>query len=76
MVSAVGSAREAAAIPFATTRHRSLLPSSLSFSCDKHIAMGVRFNANKKKVGMYYTTPIYEFQMGCHLCGGELVIRT
>ncbi|XP_040306034.1 putative splicing factor YJU2B isoform X1 [Herpailurus yagouaroundi] len=27
--------------------------------CKNHIGMGVRYNAEKKKVGNYYTTPIY-----------------
>lgn len=45
-------------------------------SCNEHIGIGVRFNAQKKKVDMYYTTPIYEFKMKCHLCSGEMVIRT
>jgi coiled-coil domain-containing protein 130 len=31
------------------------------------VGMGVRYNAEKKKVGMYYTTPIYQFRMKCHL---------
>ena len=35
--------------------------------CGNHIGMGVRYNAEKKKVGMYYTTPIYQFRMKCHL---------
>merc|ERR1719342_1635864 len=25
--------------------------------CKKHIGMGVRYNAEKTKIGMYYTTP-------------------
>ncbi|CAD6186575.1 unnamed protein product [Caenorhabditis auriculariae] len=44
--------------------------------CHNHIGMGVRYNAEKKKVGMYYTTPLYEFRMKCHLCDNYLVIRT
>ena len=35
--------------------------------CGNHVGMGVRYNAEKKKVGMYYTTPIYQFRMKCHL---------
>ena len=35
--------------------------------CDKHIGMGVRYNAEKQRVGEYYTTPILEFRMKCHL---------
>ena len=32
------------------------------------VAMGVRFNAEKTKVGNYYSTPIYRFKMRCHWC--------
>lgn len=45
-------------------------------NCDAHIGAGVRYNAEKKKVGSYYSTSIMEFQMKCHLCSGMLVIRT
>ncbi len=38
--------------------------------CGNHVGMGVRYNAEKKKVGMYYTTPIYQFRMKCHLVSG------
>ena len=44
--------------------------------CDTHIGQGVRFNAQKKIVGKYLTTSIYEFSMKCHECGGELIMRT
>jgi coiled-coil domain-containing protein 130 len=44
--------------------------------CNNHVAMGVRYNAEKKKVDNYYTTPIYEFRMKCHLCDNYYVIRT
>lgn len=44
--------------------------------CNNHIGMGVRYNAEKKKIGMYYTTPLYEFRMKCHLCDNYFVIRT
>ncbi|XP_015272150.1 PREDICTED: coiled-coil domain-containing protein 130, partial [Gekko japonicus] len=30
--------------------------------CKNHIGMGVRYNAEKKKVGNYYTTPIYRWE--------------
>ncbi|ENN72662.1 coiled-coil domain-containing protein 130 homolog [Dendroctonus ponderosae] len=43
--------------------------------CKNHVGMGVRYNAEKTKVGMYYTTPIYEFKMKCHLCDNHYVIR-
>ncbi|KAK8069087.1 hypothetical protein PG994_005703 [Apiospora phragmitis] len=40
------------------------------------IGQGVRFNAEKKKVGQYYSTPIYSFRMRHVECGGALEIRT
>ena len=39
-------------------------------------ALGVRYNAEKKKVGNYYTTPIYRFRMKCHLCDNHFEIET
>lgn len=44
--------------------------------CNNHIGMGVRYNAEKSKVGMYYTTPIYKFRMKCHLCDNHFEIKT
>merc|ERR1719402_1389345 len=44
--------------------------------CKKHIGMGVRYNAEKTKVGMYYTTPVYQFRMKCHLCTNHFEIKT
>ncbi|XP_072018317.1 probable splicing factor YJU2B [Amphiura filiformis] len=44
--------------------------------CGNHVGMGVRYNAEKKKVGNYYTTPIYQFKMKCHLCDNYYVIET
>uniref|UniRef100_A0A2M4BT55 Putative c2c2-type zn-finger protein n=1 Tax=Anopheles marajoara TaxID=58244 RepID=A0A2M4BT55_9DIPT len=44
--------------------------------CKNHIGMGVRYNAEKKKVGMYYSTPIYQFRMKCHLCDNHFEIKT
>merc|ERR1719232_616930 len=44
--------------------------------CKKHIGMGVRYNAEKTKLGMYYTTPIYSFRMKCHLCPNKITIKT
>lgn len=38
--------------------------------------LGVRYNAEKKKVGNYYTTPIYRFRMKCHLCDNHFEIET
>ncbi|XP_044047687.1 coiled-coil domain-containing protein 130 homolog [Siniperca chuatsi] len=44
--------------------------------CTNHIGMGVRYNAEKKKVGNYYTTPIYRFRMKCHLCVNYIEMQT
>ena len=44
--------------------------------CKNHIGMGVRYNAEKTKLGMYYTTPIYQFRMKCHLCTNHFSIKT
>ena len=35
-----------------------------------------RYNAEKKKVGMYYSTPVYQFRMKCHLCDNHFEIKT
>jgi coiled-coil domain-containing protein 130 len=40
------------------------------------IGQGVRFNAEKKKVGNYYSTPIYSFRMKHTVCGQWIEIRT
>lgn len=47
-------------------------------SCAKPtiIGQGVRFNAEKKKVGMYYTTPIWSFRFRHVACGGWIEMRT
>ncbi|KAK7691136.1 hypothetical protein QCA50_006239 [Cerrena zonata] len=45
-------------------------------TCDNHIGMGVRYNAEKKKIGNYYSTPIYSFRCKCHLCDGYFEIQT
>lgn len=44
--------------------------------CKNHIGMGVRYNAEKTKVGNYYTTPIYRFRMKCHLCVNYIEMQT
>jgi len=38
--------------------------------------MGVRYNAEKKKIGNYYSTPIYSFRCKCHLCSAWFEIQT
>ena len=47
-------------------------------SCTKPtiIGQGVRFNAEKKKVGNYHSTPIYSFRMKHVVCGSWIEIRT
>lgn len=40
------------------------------------IGQGVRFNAEKKKIGRYYSSPIYSFRMKHSACGGWLEIHT
>lgn len=47
-------------------------------SCPKPtvIGQGVRFNAQKRKVGMYHSTPIWAFGIKHAACGGEIEIRT
>ncbi|OWA53932.1 Coiled-coil domain-containing protein 130-like protein [Hypsibius exemplaris] len=44
--------------------------------CNNHVGMGVRYNAEKRKIGMYYTTPLWEFRMKCHLCDNYYEFRT
>ncbi|OXG25427.1 coiled-coil domain-containing protein 130 [Cryptococcus neoformans Ze90-1] len=45
-------------------------------TCGAHIGAGVRYNAQKRKVGNYYSTPIWAFRCKCHLCSGWFEIRT
>lgn len=45
-------------------------------SCEAHLGAGVRYNAKKRKVGAYHSTPIYAFRCKCHLCDGFFEIRT
>ncbi|KKY29292.1 hypothetical protein UCDDA912_g10785 [Diaporthe ampelina] len=40
------------------------------------IGQGVRFNAEKKKVGNYYSSPVYSFRMRHPACGGWIEVRT
>jgi coiled-coil domain-containing protein 130 len=44
--------------------------------CGHLMAKGVRFNAGKRAVGHYHSTPILEFGMATPCCGQRLVIRT
>lgn len=48
-------------------------------TCKPHetlIGQGVRFNAEKKKVGSYHSTPVWSFRMKHTACGGWIEIRT
>jgi coiled-coil domain-containing protein 130 len=40
------------------------------------IGQGVRFNAEKKKVGNYHSTPIWSFRLKHTVCGGWIEVRT
>jgi len=40
------------------------------------IDQGIRFNAEKKKIGNYYSSPIFSFRMKHGACGGTIEIRT
>lgn len=44
--------------------------------CESMIAKGVRFNAEKKQVGNYYSTKIWSFTMKSACCKHEIVIQT
>lgn len=47
-------------------------------TCSPHaiIGQGVRFNAEKKKVGYYLSTPIWSFSLKHNVCGGRIEIKT
>ncbi|GAB7328990.1 hypothetical protein MBLNU13_g00846t1 [Cladosporium sp. NU13] len=47
-------------------------------TCKPHaiIGQGVRFNAEKKKIGYYYSTPIWQFRLKHAACGGWIEIKT
>jgi hypothetical protein len=44
--------------------------------CERHIARGVRFNADKKASGKYLSTTIWEFSMRCPSCPNIFKIKT
>jgi coiled-coil domain-containing protein 130 len=44
--------------------------------CQNHVAKGVRFNAEKKCIGNYFTTKIWQFSMTCHRCSNPLEFIT
>jgi len=37
---------------------------------------GVRYNAEKKQAGKYFSTKIWSFRMKCHLCDNWMEIHT
>ncbi|KAL3311487.1 hypothetical protein Ciccas_009931 [Cichlidogyrus casuarinus] len=45
-------------------------------TCKQPIGMGVRYNAEKEKVGMFHSTPIYKFTFNCAMCAGTIVMQT
>lgn len=40
------------------------------------VGQGVRFNAEKRRAGQYYTTPIWSFRFRHAACGGTIEMRT
>eukprot|EP00667_Euglena_gracilis_P017007 EG_transcript_17862 len=44
--------------------------------CGELITMGIRFNAEKKRIGSFHSTAIYSFAMKCLFCSGQIVIET
>jgi len=44
--------------------------------CEEHIGRGVRYNAEKKHIGNYFSTRIFQFRMKCHLCNHWIEIHT
>lgn len=45
-------------------------------SCTHSIGKGVRFNAEKKQIGMYYSTRIWSFSMRCPICSNKIEVET
>lgn len=45
-------------------------------ACGHTIAKGVRFNAEKKKIGNYHSTPIWSFTMYSACCHQEIEVQT
>jgi len=44
--------------------------------CSNMIAKGVRFNAEKRGIGKYHSTRIWEFSMRCPACSNKIVVQT
>ncbi|KAI3624480.1 saf4 [Malassezia furfur] len=52
------------------------LPFHVCLSCNERIGQGVRFNAEKRQVGQYYSTPIWLFRCKCPSCKSYFAIQT
>lgn len=50
--------------------------STFCLKCDRLLAKGVRFNAEKKKCGNYFSTIIWSFKMNCPSCSNPLEVQT
>lgn len=48
----------------------------LGAGCGRTLDKGTRFNAKKSKVGMYFSSPIFEFALKCPGCDEPIVVRT
>jgi coiled-coil domain-containing protein 130 len=44
--------------------------------CKNQIGMGVRFNAEKKQAGTYFSSKIWNFRMKCAQCSNWIEIET
>jgi len=44
--------------------------------CEEYVSMGNRYNADKRIIGKYHSTPVYKFTMNCHICLFQWEIRT
>lgn len=44
--------------------------------CKGHIGKGVRYNAEKKAAGSYFSSKIWNFRMKCHNCPNYMEIQT
>lgn len=44
--------------------------------CGAHIGQGVRFNAEKKREGEYFSTPIFSFRCKTACCQNYMIIKT
>ena len=50
--------------------------STLVRTCACVFCAGIRFNAEKKRIGSFHSTSIYSFAMKCLFCSGQIVIET